>query len=835
MTAPHPLHHGYPLTAGSFDEMLAAPHALRPHWEEFTEALSAVPPAEMATRWDRGQRMISENGITFHVHGDPQGLERPWQLDPMPMLLAAAEWRGLEKGLAQRARLLDAVLADLYGPRTLLRDGLLPPALVLGHPGYLRPCRGIVPPGGRFLHLYAADLARLPDGRWHVVGERTEAPAGAGYALENRLIIARILSEFFRGCRVQWLIPYFQSLREMLQSLSPRRFEAPRLVLLTAGPDTETYFEHAYLARHLGCLLAESEDLTVRDARLYLKTLDGLQPVDVLLRHTPGALCDPLELDSGSALGIAGLVQAVRAGSVAVANSLGTGVLETPALAGFLPRLCRRLLGEDLLLPSAESWWCGDERQRAHVLANLDRLAIGRTFDVRAAPVFPGRLSRAGKAALVERIAMRPLDFVGLAPLQPSTAPVWRDGELRPQPVVLRAFLAAAPEGGYTVMPGGLTRAVPAPDLPGVLQSGEGGSKDTWVLSDAPPSAPRPAPPAAAPVVLTRGGRDLPSRVADNMFWLGRYLERCEDLTRMLRALYALAEESANADGVPGPVLALLAQLGPGGDAATLAEAAAAAGRRHFDGSCDTGLRANANRLLRVAGRVRDRLSLDTWRNVQRLTAEMAALRPGLAGDGGEVLARLNGLILTLEAASGLVMENMTRGLSWRFLDIGRRIERANHVLNLLAGTLEVRGSDAGLVLDALLTVSDSAMTYRSRYLAAPQYMAVLDLLLCDESNPRAVAFQTDRLLEHVERLVALRDATGVARPEQRLTVLLAGVVRSADIRTLAVPGEDGARAALADLLAMLRTRLWELSETLTGEYFTHAGRKAGRPQGPQA
>jgi uncharacterized circularly permuted ATP-grasp superfamily protein/uncharacterized alpha-E superfamily protein len=833
-----PLHHGYALRSGGFDEMLSAPHALRPHWEEFVEALSALAPAEMASRWERGQRLISDNGITYHVHGDPQGVERPWRLDPMPLVISAAEGRALAEGLAQRARLFNLILADVYGERRLLREGLLPPGLVFGHPGYLRPCRGIVPPQGLYLHQLGVDLGRLPDGGWRVIGDAVEAPAGCGYALENRQIIGRILAEFFRSSRVQWLAPYFEALRDTLMALSPRRFETPRLVLLTPGSEIETYFEHAYLARQLGCILAESEDLTVRESRLFLKTLDGLQPVDVLVRHTPGVMCDPLDLDSRSGLGIAGLVQAVRAGTVAVANTLGSGVLETPALNAVLPRLARTLLGEDLKLPPVATWWCGDDEQRRHVLANLPRLVIRRSFDAKAPPLFGEALTVAGRQELAERIAAQPQDYLATEPLTLSTAPTWQDGRLQPQPVVLRGFAAALPggDGGYLALAGGLALAAPARDAAGsALQAGEGGSKDVWVLSDAPPSPARPAQPSVGPVRLVRGGRDLPSRVADNMFWFGRYLERCEDTTRMLRILYAMAEESV-ADASGGgcaPILTLMAQLGlpPARHGGTLGEAAVALGRMHFDGGVSASLRANTERLLRVAGRVRDRLSLDTWRNVQRLMGQMTGLRPGLAADAGEVLGHLNGLILTLEASSGLVMENMTRGLGWRFLDIGRRVERAGHMIDLLSGTVTTGAAEMPLVLDTLLMVSDSAMTYRSRYASAPQFAPVLDLLLCDESNPRAVAYQFGLLGEHVDRLVAFRDAARI-RPEQRLMIFLSGTVRTADIELLSSAEDDGCRWHLGKALEVLRSRLWELSETLTSEYFTHASRQAGLDRG---
>jgi len=835
--ADYPFHHGYPRPVGGCDEMMGADGAVRPYWEEFVEGLAALPAEEMNRRWERGQRLIADNGVTFHVHGDPQGLERPWQLDPMPLLLEAAEGRALAAALEQRARLLNLILADLYGPRRLVRDGLLPPTLVFGHPGYLRACHGIVPPSGIFLHLYAADLARTRDGGWTVVGERTDAPAGVGYALENRLITARILAEFFRNSRVQWLMPFVQVLRDTLLSLSPRRFDQPRLVLLSPGDAAGSSFEHAYLARLIGCPMVESEDLTVRDERVLLKTLDGLQPVDVILRHTPAHLCDPLELDSRSDLGVAGMVQAVRAGSVTIANALGCGVVETPAIAAFLPRLARELLGEDLKLPSVPTWWCGDEASRRHVLDNLHRLTVRSAYDLRAPAIFGDTLVAVEREALAARIAARPHAFVAQEPVAPSTTPVWAGGRLEPKPMVLRAFLAAQGDG-YRAMPGGLARASSARDLTNAaLQGGgEGGSKDTWVMSDAPQAPRRAALPNAAPVRLVRGGRDLPSRVADNMFWFGRYLERSEGITRMLRTVYVQVEESAS--GIVGgggetlaPLSAILSLLGlhpARAQAGTVADAAALLGRQQFDPAYGTGLVANMGRLLRVAARVRDRLSLDTWRNVQQLNAAALRLKPAAATDVGEVLGALNGLILMLEASSGLVLENMTRGLGWRFLDIGRRVERALHLIDLLSGVLTLRGGDMPVALDALLAVSDSGMTYRSRYFPTPQFAPVLDLLLCDDSNPRSVAFQFALLADHVEHLVAIRETARI-RPEQRLMIFLEGSVRTADIDVLAVADEDGRWYHLGKLLEVLQARLWELSETLSREYFAHASGHSAR------
>lgn len=833
---------------GAFDEMAEGPGRLRPHWRDLAAHLSAQPPGTMARRWERGRRMLDEHGATYQMRAEPPGggvggagvggprAARPWELDPMPMVLPPGEWAEISAGLAQRAELLDAVLGDLYGPRRLLAEGLLPPDLVLGHPEYLRACRGIAPAGGRHLSIYAADLARGPDGRWTVVADRCEAPAGLGYALENRHVAARILPEELRAGRVEPLQPFVQHMVEALGAMSPRRFETPRIVLLTPGPRNDTYFEHVYLARQLGCTLVESEDLAVRDGRLFLKTLDGLKPVDVALRFTRGAMCDPIELRSDSFLGVAGLAQAARNGSVALANALGSGVIEAPALSAFLPAISAALLGEPLALPSPPTLWCGEGGAREEALSRMDRLVFRSAVDVRAAGVYGDALSAAGREDLAARVRARPGLFAAQAPVVPSTAPVWRDGRVEPRPMVLRVFLVAR-NGGYEAMPGGLTRVSEERSLPTLaLQGGEGGSKDVWVRAEGAPAASL-GPAATAPVVLSRGGRDLPSRVADNLFWFGRYVERCENTTRMLRVAFAEAEEAVSsgdrrASALPtllpalGPGPAFAGREGPSATAGGAAEAAAALGRLHFQDGPFQGLRASADRLHRTAAAVRDRLSNDTWRTVQRLSHRVAALTPDLASDPGEAQGRLDDVLLALESASGLAMENMTRGLGWRFLDIGRRIERAGHVVDLLASLATVPPAETRAALDALLAVLDSVMTYRARYLSAPRPAPVIDLLLCDESNPRSVGFQFAVLSEHMDRLVEGHDAARI-RPEQRLMVFLAGSVRMAEVDQLAAPGEDGRRYELARLLEVLRSKVWELSEVVTNEYFTHAGRRA--------
>src|SRR4051794_18801450 len=366
----------YPPPAGGFDEAHDPAGYPRPHWAPFFRSMADLGPSELARRWRDAQHLIRENGVTYNVYGDPRGIARPWQLDPVPLVIAPAEAAHLERGLVQRARLLELVLADLYGPQQLLQSGLVPPELVFPNPGFLRPCHGIRLPGGRFLHLYAANLGRGTDGHFRVLGDRTQAPSGAGYALENRIVMTRTLPEAFRDCRVHRLALFFRALRDSLRAIAPRNKDNPRIVLLTPGPYNETYFEHAYLARYLGYTLVEGGDLTVRDNRVFLKVLGGLQQVDVIFRRLDDDYCDPLELRPDSFLGVPGLTHAVRSGTVAVANALGTGLLETPALMAYLPRLCRELLGEDLWLPSVPTWWCGDPEGLGYVLDHLDDVVI---------------------------------------------------------------------------------------------------------------------------------------------------------------------------------------------------------------------------------------------------------------------------------------------------------------------------------------------------------------------------------------------------------------------------------------------------------------------------
>ena len=799
----------------------------RPHWVPLLDSLRDIGTPELLRRWGDAKQLIRENGVTYNVYGDPQGMIRPWQLDPIPLLIPPPEATELERGLIQRAQLLERILADVYGPQRLLKDGLLPPELIFPNPGFLRPVHGLRVPAGRYLHLYAANLGRGSDGRWRVLGDRTQAPSGAGYALENRIVMTRTLPEAFRDCRVQRLAPFFQAFRESLQSLAPRNKENPRVVLLTPGPYNETYFEHAYLARYLGYTLVEGGDLTVRDNRVYLKVLGGLQPVEVIFRRLDDDFCDPLELRPDSFLGVPGLVHAVRSGNVAVANALGTGLLETTALPAYLPRLCKELLGEDLKLGSARTWWCGDPDSLKYVTDHLSDLIVKPTFPaMRMEPVIPAELSMSQRADLVDQIRQRPHDFVAQECLDLSTGPVLEGDKFVARQLVMRTYLTAQLGGGFAVMPGGLTRVSATADTTVVSMQRGGGSKDTWVLSNAEVSDFSLLPAGGFRVPLTRSSGDLPSRVADNLFWLGRYAERAEGVTRLLRGIVVRLSERpglVECPELPSLFQALAAQADPTWPRATaVIDPLDRVIPTIFDRADPNSLASVVESLRLVASVVRDLISLDLWRVVNTLSEFPAG--PDAESDTqptpADLLDLLNRTVITLAAFGGLAAESMTRGDVWRFLDMGRKLERSLHTIGLLKATLVQPASPEGPVLDAVLEVADCAMTYRRRYLSSLRAEAVLDLVVIDESNPRSLAAQLTALMENVDHLPRPAGLVGRA-PEQRFALAALNSVRLAEPDRLAAI-EGDTRPALVELLDHVGGWLPILSDAITQQYLSH-------------
>jgi uncharacterized circularly permuted ATP-grasp superfamily protein/uncharacterized alpha-E superfamily protein len=823
-------HHSYPYPQGVYDEMCHAPGTPRPHWDYLVRCLEQMGPGDLGRRAEEARRLLRENGVTYNVYDDPVGMGRPWVLDLIPVLLTSQEWSVIERGLIQRAELLDLVLADLYGPRRLLHKGLLPPELVFGHPGFLRPSDKLMAAHHR-LQFYVADLGRSPDGTLWVLGDRTQALAGAGYALENRIVLSRVLPSLYRDSHVHRLALFFRAMRAALTQLSPTKQDEPRIVLLTPGPGNAAYFEHAYLANYLGYALVQGGDLTVRDCRVWLKTLERLQPVDVILRRVDDICCDPLELRGDSLLGTPGLLQAARAGHVVIANLPGSGLLENPGLMPFLPAVCRYLLGRELSLPSVPTWWCGTASGLDYVLSHLDRLVVKPIYPhLSDDTVFGARLSAKQREVLADRIRVQPHLFVGQEQLALSTTPVLTDAGLAPRPTVLRSFLLAR-EDAYVVMPGGLARASPsADDL--VVSSRRGGvSKDIWILASEPEKQVSLLPPAERPLFLSRSGGEVPSRVAENLFWLGRYAERLEGSVRLLReVVLRLVEPEANQEGTILTALlrAVTHQTGtyPGfvGDGAEqrLRNPKPALLEVILDTGHPGSVRAILAALMQVGRSVPDRLSRDAWRVINNLGDDLDQPVQLSAA-----LEHLEQLLIALAAFAGLSTESMSRGQGWRFLDMGRRIERALQTMKLLramgvSAAAEVSKHGAGQLWEALLAVTDTIKTYRRRYRSQVQAGAVLDLLLHDESNPRSVAFQFVSLQEEVASLPRRKPAPHRS-PEERLMLEAITALRLSDADELArIARGQAVGEGLEQILLRLSSLLEAFSDAISLTYFTH-------------
>jgi len=827
----------YRAKPGAYDELVDERGVVRPHWRTFLADLDQLGPGELGRRWSQAQQLIHENGVSYNVHGDPSGLDRPWPLSPLPVLLAPSEWSDLVAALVQRARVLEKLLEDLYGAQRLVHEGLVPAALLYDHPGFLRACQGQPVPEGRWLPFYAVDLVRAPDGRFQVLSDRTQVPTGAGYALENRIIVSRAFSEAFRTCHVQRLAPFFRTMRDGLARLAPRNRDNPRVVMLSQGPTDPTYFEQSFLAQYLGYPLVHGGDLTVRSGRVYLKTLGGLHAVDVILRRVGDELCDPLELRPEGMAGIPGLVQAVRERAVAVANPLGSGLAAAPALLPYLPALCKHLLGEELRLASVATWWCGDAQARARALERLPELVWKPAFTVsNNQPVFAAQLDAAGRDQLRARVEAEPSAWVAQEQVTLSTTPAIAGERLEPRNWVLRTFLVGTGDG-HAVMPGGLTRFAPSSQALEVSIQRGGRSKDTWVPSGGPVATFSLLPPPAAKIALSRGGSDLPSRVADNLFWLGRYAERAEGLARLGRVITARLGESPPEGGPAAELAPLIRALvtqaniqvgaavpdaGPG--ALALWEAAVLSALR--DPAPAGGLPSTLQALQRTARECRDRLSGDSWRMLMGIEPQTAGgvaanWGKGTAAGLGALPSTLDSLVLMLSALSGIVADSMTRGLAWRFLDMGRRLERATGTVTLLHETLAAPVEREAALLEAVLEAADSGMTYRRRYLNRLEAAPVLDLLLADEGNPRSVIFQVNSLVDHITGLP--RDpAVAVRTPEQRVALELRAQLQLADIDVLATP-VDGERSRLLALLERWTEALPELSDSLSASYLSHA------------
>lgn len=732
----HPMLSRYRPVEGVPDELIGPDGRPRDVWARLVETVSGMSAEELATRMARGDQYLRDAGVFYRQYGAQETSERDWPLSHMPVLISESEWSGISQGLMQRADVLEAFCRDLYGENRLVREGHIPASLVAGNPEWLRPLVGIKPRSGHYLHFIAFDIGRGPDGDWWVLGDRTSAPSGAGFALENRIASSRIFTEHFSRHNVHRLAGFFKRFRDSLLGL--REGDDSRVGILTPGPMNDTYFEHAYIARYLGFMLLEGEDLAVVDGKLMVRTVAGFRPISVLWRRLDSAWMDPLHLKEDSRIGTPGLLGAIGSGSVTMVNALGSGVLETRAFLAFLPRISEMLQGESLSLPNIATWWCGQAAEREYVKANAERMTIGDAlstrmlFDHDDISVVGGRFNRETRQTVDAWIDYGAGGLVGQEAVSLSTTPAFDDGALVPRPMSLRVFLARSPDG-WAVMPGGLARIGRAGETVSLALQKGGSAADVWVVGDGPVST--------ESIVDDRGGAftrqppgTLPSRAAENLFWLGRYIERAENTLRILRIYHVRVAEMAEADK------ALLDHI------AAYLEGIGIDGEQGIPRSL-TGIVKSANA---AASHVRDRLSVDGWLALDDLSKVKRELGDTVSSSADEVHAA-NVLLRKISGFSGLVHENMYRFTGWRFLCIGRSMERSLTLTSLLGHFASPDAPEGSL--DLVVETADSSMSHRRRYAVSTNRATVVDLLALDPLNPRSVVYQLREMSSHIDFL----------------------------------------------------------------------------------
>lgn len=826
----------YHKDASLFDEMWADKESIRPHWKALLDEISKMGIEELSYRHQELQRLLRENGVTYNVYGDPQGMNRPWKLDPIPLVLSQSAWSELERGLKQRAELLNAMLNDLYGKRMLIREGLIPKDLIFSDKKFLRPCDQIQYPHPYQLLMYAADISRGPDGRMWIIGDKTQAPSGWGYTMENRSVMARVLPEFFQANPIYKMSGYFRQTQNAITQFAPIAKDDTRVVLLTPGPMNETYFEHAYLASFQGLTLVQGQDLMVKDDFVWLKTLSGLEKVDIIIRRVDDVFCDPLSLRMDSQLGVAGLLEVVRKGNVTISNALGSGILENPGLMAFMPTVCQRLLGEEQILPNIATWWCGQKTEFTFVMERLDQLVI-KCLDKRLSPSsqLGWLLSKEELDNLKRKIKAFPYLYVGQEQAIFSSSPSFSSNILSARHTVLRCFLNATLEG-YEVLPGGLTRSAPEEGNNHVSNQAGGISKDTWVLNnDHHRPSHRINLNSNVPPRL-KGMEELPSRTAENLFWVGRYGIRILYTARLMRIVMEYQASVRNFtdfmdEEILNVLLGTLTQMTmtyPGflGDEGitNLKNPEPELKSIMLDPHRVGGLAFSLERWKGAANSVRDRWSMDTWRVLDSVDLSWKKLISNPKVEIWQVRAALDQLINGIAALIGLTRGSMSGEEGRIVYDIGMDIEKCLLISSLIRSTLVAEREDhiEYSLLEAVLRINESLHSYRYRYRTFLQLSGTLELILLDTSYPQSMAFAVQDLQERLSTLPEI-NITGKLREEEKLILKIFTNLQLVNALQLTKVSKDSVlRDSLDQLLSKVSDSISESASIITHTYFSH-------------
>jgi uncharacterized circularly permuted ATP-grasp superfamily protein/uncharacterized alpha-E superfamily protein len=821
----------YKQTQGIEDSVFQANGEVKPHWSYLLNSLETMGASSFSTRNEKALRILRDDGASYNVYGNNSIASSTWNLDLVPSVISSESWRNIEAGIAERAEVLNYLLRDIYGPRELIRTGVIPPKALFSHRGFLRACQGIKVPGNQDLIMLGIDLMLDANGAPTILTDRTQSPSGMGYSLENRTVMSRVMPSLFRDSHVHRLASFFQRLRAKLNSISPNQ-DDPRIVILTPGSNNETYFEHAYLANYMGFHLVQNGDLIVRDGFVWMKSLDGLSRVDVILRRVDDWYCDPVELRGDSQLGIANLLEAARSGNVVIANPLGSGILENHVFLKYLPKIAKTILGRDLRIPTVPNYWCGDKEDMTFVRAHVDELVIkpiDRSTNVKS--VYGGSLTNQQKKDLLEKIQSSPDQYVAQPIMSPSQLPTHTPQGLAPRPAILRSFAIADDNSSYTVMPGGLTRVGEQQDS--FLISNQAGSysKDTWVLASEPELTKTNIKTDEQNTARNIDLISLPSRVVENLFWMGRYAERAEASLRLLRTVFVMLNGEEPISDVCMPLIlnAITEVTGtqPGFINAS-AELISAPEQELLiivkDASRNGSVAANLTAMLNCADQSKELLSTDTLRVINDVRDGLVELDSTLVGDlAAAPEEALDPLVTALMALAGLAQESMIHDIGWRFMEIGRRLERGLQTTVIINRLMvqEVPETDQNILLQTVLQSTEALISYRRRYRARMGVQSSLDLIMLDTDNPRSLLFQLESLNQHIQQLPKPHDNKHELLPEERASLECETLIKLSLLTELS-SRENGQRVLLAKNLSRVTELLWSISTLISDKYFNH-------------
>jgi uncharacterized circularly permuted ATP-grasp superfamily protein/uncharacterized alpha-E superfamily protein len=814
----------YPRSQNHLDEAYDDTGGIRPHWRYLLHSLESLGVEQLEDRQKKARRILRDDGATFKIYDEPEANQN-WQLNPIPLLLPSDEWNLIEIGLVERAELFNLILQDFYGEKNLIRQNIIPPELLFSHQGFLRPCHGIKLKSQHQLVLHAVDLVRGANGKMCVMSDRTQAPSGAGYTLENRTVMNRVFPSLFRDSQVHRLSLFFSRLRQGLQQLNPNGGNA-HIVVLTPGIYNEAYFEHAYLANYLGFPLVQGGDLSVRNGYVWMKSLEGLKRVDVILRRVDDIYCDPVELKGDSRLGVPGLLEVARQGHVAIANPLGSSVLENPALLRYLPDIAKALLGRELRIPTVKTWWCGDKDDLEYVCSNLKNLVIKPTYRRPGLyEVYGAELDETKLQAWQNRIRKNPYQFAAQEFVQGATTPTWHQGKIQPRASLLRTFSVTC-NGSYAVMPGGLTR-VNLDATKKIISNQQGSvSKDTWVLASEPEKQLSLRHPATS--IITDSSQSLPSRVVENLFWMGRYAERAESALRLLRMVFSQLNKT---EKLPE-------------DVANLLLTAVTHVTSTYPGFTDVhptlftnpepelisiildqqrmgSVANNLQTMIFAAEQVKEQFSSDVQRIINNIGDQFSELKNNFDSESLSAPEEaLTPLITNLLALAGLVHESMTRDYGWRFIAIGRHLERSLQITSVVRSLLtdEFDEVEQEILIESSLMAGEALIAYRRLYQNGIQLEQALDMLLLNNKNPRSLIYQLNQLEQHFNELPNDQKTFG---PKEKFLLEATTALKLSELEKLA-ESTKGIRGELDQLLARLQYLIGSTNKAISQRYFDH-------------